>query len=235
MKQILFYLTGIMMITTVSSCAFDNYDAPDTYLTGRIVYNGEPINVAYDNVIFELWEPGWQTKIPINVPVTQDGSYSTILFKSTYKLVFQSGQGPFRMLQNDQTGSDTLIVDLKGSQTLDIEVLPYYMIRNAQFSSTGDRKVTASCRVEKIITDILYAKDVEHVSLYVSKTQFVDQRTSMVSQEITGSAITDLNNVSLSVTVPSSAPIQNYIYARIGVKISGIEDMIFSPVQKIEL
>ncbi|MDJ1504406.1 DUF3823 domain-containing protein [Xanthocytophaga agilis] len=235
MKQILFYLTCIMVSITVSSCAYDNYDAPDTYLTGRIVYNGEPINVAYDNVNFELWEPGWQKRIPINVPVAQDGSYSTILFKSTYKLVFQSGQGPFRMLQNDQTGSDTLIVDLKGSQTLDIEVMPYYIIHNAQLTGTTDGKVIGSCSVEKIITDVLYAKDIERVSLYISKTQFVDGRTSVANQDIAGSDITDLNNISLSVTVPSSAPAQDYVYARIGVKISGVEDMIFSPIQKIEL
>jgi len=28
-------------------------------------------------------------------------------------------------------------------------------------------------------------------------------------------------------------PTQNYVYARIGVKISGLEDMIFSPLVKI--
>jgi hypothetical protein len=30
-------------------------------------------------------------------------------------------------------------------------------------------------------------------------------------------------------------PTQNYVFARIGVKIAGVEDLIFSPVQKVQL
>jgi len=53
------------------------------------------------------------------------------------------------------------------------------------------------------------------------------------SVDLAGSAIKDLNAVSLSANMPAITG-QTYAYARIGVKIAGIEDLIFSPVQKVQ-
>lgn len=231
-KLKLIILLGIVAVF-VSSCKFDNYDAPGSSLKGQIVYKGDPINVSYNDVTFQLWEPGWQLKYPIDVTVAQDGSYSAMLFNAHYKLVFPQGQGPFRTLINSQTNSDTILVDLKGSQNLDIEVEPYYMVRNPQFSVNG-KNLSATFKAEKIITDA-GARDIERVNLYINKTQFVDFRTNIASAEIAGGNITDPNSISMSVTVPDLVPTQNYVYARVGIKISGIEDMIFSPVEKIDL
>lgn len=218
-----------------ASCAFDNYDEPGSFLEGRIVYNGEPISVSSKDVSFQLWEPGWQKSYSINVEIAQDGSYSTLLFDANYKLVFPSNQGPWRSKKNAETGSDTILVNISGNKTLDIEVEPYYMIRNANFSASG-RNVTANFKVEQIIKDS-GAKGIERINFYVNKTQFVDFRSSsnVAKAEISGGNITDVNAISMSLTVPVLTPTQNYIFARVGVKIQGVEDMIFSPVQKIDL
>lgn len=231
-KSRIIILLGIVAIF-ITSCKFDNYDAPGSYLQGHIVYNGDPINVSYNDVTFQLWEPGWQLSYPIDVVVGQDGSYSALLFDSSYKLVFPAGQGPFRTIMNSQTNSDTILVNLNGSQTLDIEVEPYYMVRNTQFSVSG-RDVTATFKAEKIITDA-DARDIERVNLYINKTQFVDFRSNIVSSEIAGGEIADPNSISMTATVPDITPTQNYVYARVGIKIAGVEDMIFSAVQKVDL
>jgi hypothetical protein len=156
-----------------------------------------------------------------------------VLFDGDYKLVVRSGQGPFYW---PQTGgkSDSLSVSVKGDTQLDIEVEPYYMIRNPQISAAGGT-VTASFKVEKIITDAPRAKDIETVTLFVNKTQFVSGNDNIARTNKAGSAITDPNNVSLSVTVPTISPAQNYVFARIGVKTAGVEDWIFSPVVKLNL
>jgi hypothetical protein len=211
------------------SCAYDNYPEPESQLQGRLVYQGEPINVEYNNVTFELWEPGWQKRIPITVTVGQDGSYSAQLFNATYKLVIPSAQGPFRTVRKDN--SDTTTVNLTGNQTLDIDVQPYYMVRTPAFS-VSNGKVSATCKLEQIITGT-DARTIERVSLFVSKTQFVDSRTSLSSVDVSGTSIKDLNSVVLSTNFPAIAG-QGYAYARIGVKISGVEDLIFSPVQKVQ-
>ena len=223
----------VALATALAACEYDNYEAPGATLRGRIVYQGEPIGVSYNDVTFELWEPGWQKRIPISGTVDQEGSYSARLFNAPYKLVFQKNQGPFQSRTNDQTGSDTIAVNVTGDQTLDIEVTPYYMVRNPQFSADG-RLVSASCALERILTGA-DARNVERVSLYTSKTRFVDNRTSVSTANLEGPGIADLNNVRLSTTVPAMTGGQNYVFARIGVKISGVEDLVFSPVQRIDL
>lgn len=231
MKRIRLYSLVLLAGLGTVACKYDNYAEPQSFLKGRIVYKGEPIGVEYNNVNFELWEPDWQRRNAIGVTVDQDGSYSALLFNATYKLVFQPSQGPFRTIRKDN--SDTTLVVLNGSQNLDIEVMPYYMIRNPKLAVAG-RKVTGTASLEKIITDA-NAKNVERVSLYISKTQFVDGRNSVSTADLTGTALANLSALAMSTDVPAFTPAQSFAYARIGVKIAGVEDMIFTPVQKLQL
>lgn len=231
MKQTCLSACFLGLAALVSGCKFDNYAAPSSEFRGRIVYKGEPIGVEYNNVNFELWEPGWGKSGAINVAVNQDGSFSSVLFDGTYKLVIPPYQGPFKSLKNTETQSDTIPLAMRGSRTLDLEVLPYYMIRNAKFSG-GEGKVGATCALEKIITDAS-GKAIERVSLYVSKTAFVDTRTSVASQTIEGKDLKDPSAVQLQVTIPALTPSQNYVFARIGVKVAGVEDLLLSPIEKI--
>lgn len=217
----------------LASCSKDNYDEPGSKLEGKLVYNGEAINVSYNDVTFQLWEPGWQKKGEINVAVDQDGSYSAMLFNANYKLVIPSNQGPFKSKLNTETGSDTILVKLDGSKVMDIEVVPYYMIRTPQFTVSG-RDVTGTFKAEQIITGTS-AKNIERVNLYVNKTQFVDFRSNVASAQLAGASVTVGNTITLKATVPAITPTQNYVFARIGLKIQGVEDMIFSPVVKVNL
>lgn len=232
MKLQLIIILGIISFF-LYSCGIDNYDAPGSTLEGRLVYNGEPINVSYSDVTFQLWEPGWQKKAEINVAVDQDGSYSALLFNANYKLIIPSNQGPFRSKPNAETASDTILVNVSGNKVLDIEVEPYYMVRNAKFTVAG-RVVTGTFKAEKIITGV-NAKPIDQVAIYVNKTMFVDFRSNVAATTLAGSAITDLNAISLNTTVPALTPTQTYVFVRIGLKIKGVEDMIFSPVVKVNL
>ena len=63
MKKFKTILVLIIVTTVFTSCEWDNYEKPESFLKGNIVYNGEPINVSYNDVKFELWEPGWQHRI----------------------------------------------------------------------------------------------------------------------------------------------------------------------------
>jgi hypothetical protein len=230
-KYIFFLIIG----WSLSSCDYDNYEAPKSSLTGNVVYQGEPINVASNEVNMELWEPGWQLRNRIDVTMDQDGSYSASLFDAEYKLVFRQNQGPFRMITNPVTNSDTILVNVKGATALDIEVMPYYMIRNPQITKSGST-VNATASVEQIITDG-NARNIERVSLYINQTTFVDNRGNyhLAVQHLPVADIDDLSNVSLSLPIPDLVRAQNYVYARIGVKIEGVEQMIYSPVQQLEL
>jgi len=237
MKKTALYIT---LLLAAFSCKKDNYDAPSVTFTGHITYKGDPINISSKDVTFELWEPGWGKSGAIGVNVLQDGSFSALLFNGNYKLVIPPSQGPFRSNIDPQTKNDTILLRLDGNRDMNIEVLPYYMVRDAKMELGGTRAVNSSCRLEKIITDA-NARNVETVFLYLNQTRFVDATNYIARASLAGTDISDPANVHLSVNIPdviSGNGItgnQDYVFARIGVKISGVEDLLFSEVQQINI
>ena len=225
------YILTIALAVTMLACKKDNYEPSSITLSGKIVYNGEAIQVEHGQVPYQLYQDGYGKVGSINQTFAQDGSYSSLLFNGQYKLIIPNGQGPFKWKQNAGGNPDTTLINLNGNQTLDLEVTPYYMIRTPQLAAAGG-KVSGTFKIEKIVTDAS-AKDIESVSLYINKTQFVSGDDNIAVADLAASGIVDMNNVSLEVTIPSIVPTQNYVFARIGLKIAGLEDRIFSPVQKI--
>lgn len=252
-KNRLIYQLGAMMlgiILVVSSCQKDNYEPPKTKFTGHLVYKGTPIQIKNTGLVngngisavyFELWQDGYGKSGAIDVYLDQDGSFSALLFNGEYKLIIPPGQGPFVSLPNEQTGSDTMILHLNGNTDMDIEVLPYYMVNQANFTLGADSIVKATANISKIITDSR-AKDIEFVGLYVNRTSFVDENDNIAKQTIAGPDLSSLSAIALQAKIPkdiSGGNIgiadQNYFYARVGVKIAGVDDMIFSDIVKVEL
>lgn len=227
------YTVIIILCAAVVSCKKDNYDAPSSTLSGRLVYNGDSIGLERNQVPFELYQSGFGKVGAISSSFTQNGTYAALLFDGDYKLIIPNGQGPFTWKYTATGAPDSLAISLRGSQTLDIPVTPYYMIRTPQITSAGGN-VSATFKAEKIITDPATQKDIERVSLYLNKTQFVSGGDNIAAIDMGGAAITDPNSITLSVKIPTIVPAQNYVFARIGIKIDGIEDMIFSPIQKIQ-
>src|SRR5690606_36045642 len=94
-------LSGIALVPTIllAGCdnifGLDNYDEPDSMLSGRVVYNGQPVNVRTGGIELELWEPGFELETKIPVYVSQEGEYSAALFAGNYKLNAIRGQGPW--------------------------------------------------------------------------------------------------------------------------------------------
>jgi hypothetical protein len=234
-----FYILVCSALFLMTSCSseFDNFNEPNAYLSGSVVYNGEPIGLARNQVRFELWQPGYLNPGAIDVAMAQDGSYSSRLFSGKYKMTFVPGQGPFKVV-----ATDTINFVLNGNQTMDFEVTPYYMIRNAQFTNSGSM-INAAFSLEKIITGA-DGKTIENAQLFVNRTQFVDGNSGNEGRawQATAADISDLSNIDVSVDVSATdntpnkpEPDQNYLFARIGVQIAGVEDMIYSQVEKINL
>jgi uncharacterized protein DUF3823 len=231
MKISFHYLGIFTIVAALSGCKKDNYTAPSSILSGHVSYKGEAIQLERNQVPFQIYQYGFGKVGPIGETFDQSGGYSAVLFDGNYKIIVPTGQGPFLWKQTGAGNPDTVNVALKGTQSLDLEVTPYYMIRNPQLSAAGG-KVTAIFKAEKIITDA-NAKNIERVSLYINKSEFVSGGDNVAAIDLAGSSITDVNNISLTVSIPTLVPAQNYVYARVGLKIVGLEDLIFSPLQKI--
>lgn len=233
----LHYIVYILlaMAGILSGCEKDNFDPPKATLKGRVVYQDQPIGVrtpnvnadgtASNGVQLELWQPGFQVYSKIPVFVNQDGSFSASVFDGNYKLVLLRGTGPW------VDNSDTINVQVKGSSVVDVPVEPYYIIRNEQFQKAGDI-VTATCNVQQVSP----SRAIERVTLYLGATQFVDVNNNDGKIDITAAGIADLNQpLSFSLPIPAKLTSKGYFYGRIGVKTVGVAEMLYTPVQKIQL
>ena len=228
-NYILLFLLGVSFM----SCEKDNYDPPKSPLSGRVLYQGTPLHLQPNRVSYELFQDGFGKSGPITGTVTAEGAYSQLLFNGTYTMIIREGQGPFLWGESVDNLKSEVVIQVNGATEMDIEVLPYWMINNPNMSF-GDGKVTGTLGLEQIITGP-DAKNIESVTLYLSKTLFANSETNVATHTISGGNIEDLSKISLEVSVPTLTPSQNYVFASIGVKIAGVEDMIFSEVQKITL
>lgn len=227
-------MIAVLLPASFIACKKDNYDPPQSLLTAKLVYKGEQVNVEYNQVPFQLFQFGFGKVGPIASTVNQDGNFSALLFDGNYKLTIPANQGPFIWKKTASGAQDSLSVTMKGNQNLDIEVTPYFMIRSAKFAAASN-KVTATFGIEKIVTDA-NAKNIERVNLYINKTQFVSTGDyNIASSQLTADQIISPVAVTMTVNVPAISPSQNYVFARVGLKIAGVEDMIFSQVEKIQL
>jgi len=214
------FLVGAFLLT---GCELDNVDPPSSTLSGRVIYQDQPVGVRTNGVQLELWQRGYQLFTKIPVYVNQDGSYSATLFDGNYKLVRLRDSGPW------MNNTDSIDVQVKGNTVIDVPVQPYYIVRNATFAKAGS-VITATGQVSQAMA----GRTIEAVTLYLNTTQFVDNNNSLIGQTSkTGTALSNLAQpLSFSFTLP--ATVRGVCYARLGVKTQGVTELFYSPVQKIE-
>lgn len=221
----IFVFTFLILI--FFSCKKDNYDPPSVQLTGQLSYNGDPIFVESGQVSFQLQQTNYSTPAPISGSFDQNGKLSMLVFPGNYTLVIPGGQGPFLWTGTSGDGSD---LNVTGNMNFDIPVTPYYLISGLQLNNSG-KNVNATFNLTKIVNDA-NAKNVEYVALYINETQFVSESDNGSIAKTTINSVDNLNNINLSVVAPDEFT-QNYVFARVGVKIQNVEDLLYSAVQKI--
>ena len=222
-------LKYIMLIFTtagllLAGCKYDNFEAPKATLSGKVVYQGNAVSVRNNGPQLELWQDGFALKSPITVNISQDGSYSAILFNGRYKLV-RRADAPWQ-----QQASDTLIVNVNGNTSYDVPVSPYFTISNNTFGKSGNN-ITARFVVNKNIP----TANLELVRLYLGKSILTDQvqREFLVDGNVAN--IISGQPTEITASLPDNLKDLDYIFARIGVKSSSAGEYYYTQVQKIAL
>ena len=225
MKNRLISLIVLLFVIILAGCEFDNFDPPTSTISGKVVYNGNAVNVRSGGTELELWQYGFQTRQKIPVYIAQDGTFSAMVFDGNYKLVRLKG-GPW------ENQTDSINVTVKGSATVDVPVTPYFTLSGENFTydkSTGI--LTATCNVVKVGT-----LGIDNLTLYVGVTNIVDPTNSSQNSVLASDALTDLStSKTLTVTLNPANKARSFIYARIGVKALGIQERLYTPVKKSAL
>jgi hypothetical protein len=220
------YMT--LIFTTASlllaGCEYDNFEEPKATLSGKVVYQGNAVSVRNNGPQLELWQDGFALRSPITVNISQDGSYSAILFNGRYKMV-RRADAPWQ-----QQASDTLIVNVSGNTTFDVPVNPYFTISNDTFGKSGNN-VTAKFVLNKVIP----TANLELVRLYLGKSILTDQvqREFLVDGNV-GSIVPGQPS-EITASLPDNLKDLDYIFARIGVKSTSAGEYYYTQVQKIAL
>jgi hypothetical protein len=214
----------LALVVGLTACEKDNYAPPASTLTGRVVYQNQPVGVRTNGVQLELWQRGYQlfTKIPLYVD--QDGSFSAQLFDGDYKLVRLRGNGPW------VDNTDTIPVQVRGSVVIDVPVQPYYVIQNEKISRAAGT-LTATCQVGTVTS----TRAIERVTLYVSTSQFVDATNNVGSSSKAAADLTVSKELRFTYALPANLATRGYVYGRLGVKTAGVAELLYTPVQKLSL
>ncbi|AGA76805.1 DUF3823 domain-containing protein [Echinicola vietnamensis] len=209
----------------VASCEYDNFEEPKSTLTGRIVYEGEPLGVRNQGVQLELWQHGYDLFQKIPVYVSQDGTFSAKLFDGDYKLTLIRGNGPWM----DQT--DSLDIALNGSQEINVEVNPYFTLDEPSYEIVNDTIVRASFTVNQINA----ASTLEFTDVYMGRTSLTDIVRNEGLGRFFDGQVTPGTPATVDVTVPNHLRGRSDLFVRVGVKTLGVEELLYSQVDNVSI
>jgi hypothetical protein len=161
MKRIIYSIALGMAVITVSSCKkYDNYDAPDQTLQGRIIDANNGQNMQSDlsgdaggsaGTRIKLLETSWSaTPTPLYLATKLDGTYiNTKVFAATYNIsaegafvpLVQTGATPVDNSKNLEVKGGTTTVDFTVEPLLEVEWVGTPVL-NANGSITAQAKIT---------------------------------------------------------------------------------------------
>lgn len=220
-------ITLILGLFLMTSCELDNFDAPQSQLKGRFVYEGEALQLrgtAYDgDCMMRAYQEGpeYEDQGSIDLFTNSDGEFNSLMYNGFYKLVLRQDRGPWIPRK------DTIEVTIKGSQTLDIQVTPYFLIKDAEIDFQ-DKVVRVKCKIVQVAENA----SLDRAVIYISKTNLVDNVAKIAEKsfadltpgehvftfDLNGNGITDD---------------AKFLFARIGVKAREGNDYIFSKVTQL--
>lgn len=204
---------------------YDNYEEPKATLTGRIVYNGQPVPVRNGGPQLELWQDGFALRSLIPVYIAHDGTFSASLLNGTYKLT-RKGNSPWL-----QQATDTVVVQVNGQTKIDLSVTPYFTIKNTTITASNNT-VTANFVVDKVVAT---ENNLQNVKLYLGQVLLTDEVRNELKVDANIATFVLGANSTITATVPTALRNLPYIFARIGVKSSASSEYMYSQVQKIAL
>ncbi|WP_276484210.1 DUF3823 domain-containing protein [Paraflavitalea pollutisoli] len=249
MKTTSIIYTALAVALLFTACTKDNYKAPGSVLSGRIVYQGQTLQVrtptvngsgstTTGGVQLELWQRGYQLFTKIPVYVNQDGTFSATLFDGDYKLV-RLGGAPW------QNNTDSIDVQVRGSQSIDVPVVPYFTVNAPAFTfNKADTTVTGTFTP----TQVTAGRTLENAAICVGATQFTDVINNIV-QRSEGATPGAAKTITITVN-PNRyngsgqenirkrlAEMLNkqYGFLRIGVKTNGVGESIYTTVVKVDM
>lgn len=246
-------ILAMLAVSVLPGCKKDNYDPPATWMTGRFVHEGKPVYMdgnttnANDEII-QFFQDGYGKRDGWGIRVKYDGTFSELLFDGDYKLMVRdnltypwewSGWPQHYDEANDRIVLDTMKFNMQGDYVIpDIEITPYYEINDFTMEASTVN-LTASFTLKELFPD-MEGLDVDKAYLYVGPTQLVSSAPGIISKEADAGDI-NYDGTPIVIEMPVSQYLNSYVnntrpyaYARIAVRTTKSDRMLWSEVKKVE-
>ncbi|MFV0522793.1 MAG: DUF3823 domain-containing protein [Mangrovibacterium sp.] len=217
------HILPVLALLALSSCGYDNYDEPSSFLTGSVTYNDKAIKVGANENELELWQDGYELGDKIDVYINQDGTYSANLFDGEYKLTRLSG-APW------EDNTDTIKITVKGNTVVDVPVAPYFLIDDANFT-VSDNKITATFTVNQVSASAALG----NVSLFLGANYLTDSNNHAAEITMNTADVTLGSSVTISIDIPEDLSSLGSFFARVGVSSDKSSRYAYSTSEKITL
>lgn len=246
MKKII-YLSILLFTVLCSSCEYDNYEAPSLLLKGKLVYNSESFQFDGnpDRGLLRVFQSGFgKVDVGTNIRVNESGEFQQLLFAGNYTLTPNNNQYPFEFKEFASRGAglgyDSLKIDLKSNLEKNIEVLPYYTIKNLT-TTLVNGNIVMKFDVAKTTGTTKPAPKVIRARCYVATAAAVNSKTSCTAVKTVD--ITDQGNVEITVSLATGNGsyrktyinnFRTYAFCRVAIELQNIPNYyLFSETQKI--
>jgi hypothetical protein len=228
-KLIIIIIKILMLSVCFTSCEYDNYDPPKIKLSGNITYNGKALGLKNAQILLKIYEDGWPLKAYDLIAVNQNGEFNALLYPGSYTLLRTSGVGPWL---DPLTPADSIKFNITRDTVMNIEVTPYFTIDNLSIKFNANKdSVNGSFTLTKIAP-----ATIEKIGLYIGRLLILDINNNaglyMEKRVSNGININGTNNIVVALT--DALKNDSYIFARIGVKVTNRQELIYSPVIKLE-
>lgn len=234
---------GIISMCLLWGCTKDNFKEPGSTITGRVVYQGQPVGVRSNGVTLELWQPGYDLFTKVVVNVAQDGSFSAKVFDGRYLLTRLRGNGPWI----DQT--DSIEIKLNGTANVEVPVTPYFTVANDVFTyNNADSTISGTFNIAQVTA----GRAIENITMHVSTTDIVDATNQIAFASISvappANALTapvtlkvDIRPRTYALSTQATSRLllgdilqKKYAFVRFGVKPVGVAERVYTMVKKVQ-
>ena len=255
---------AVMLLAAIGfllqSCGKDNkVPYPTSTISGAITYNGQPVGLQSTNnqlnsgvatnvlntMFLRQTGPQPLSGGDLRMVAASDGTFTYKTFDGDYTILPVPFKSPFKDF-------DPINFTLKGSQTVNIPVQPYFWLSNLQ-STFVDSTLTLTFKLDRIVPNYVNASGVtvvpglEFVRVYFGTTNKADNSANIFQRgafttpaqgiNINGNCSLTINLKGTGMTTLEKQTLKaqtGKLYARIGVKTSNITDPLFAPVIELK-
>lgn len=230
----------VMLGVIVTSCEYDNYEAPSYLFSGQLTCDGGSFQFDANKSIFRLFQEGYgKVDQGIDIRTNNDGHFQQLLFNSQYKLTLANNPYPFEIEEFQSLGTglgyDSIKYDITSNIIKNFEVKPYYKIKDFTLDFDG-KNFIANFNIDKNSDKAI--PNVIRAYLFVGTSNIVNSGT-LYSKSVTVKANNQTSaRVSAQLSNYRKKYVNNfrdYAYCRVAIELEGVPDYyLFSEVKRID-